>query len=528
MNHCCPIKLTSQIVNPINIGAQIFDILAKSQSHKGIRDKLRLCVLAKINIKYLYSRFAFCGESYTYRKLIFLNCGSIQIQMKKFLKYFALGLLAILVCFGITTYPKLDLISGFSAKSIASGHFIDNRSIEIIEQGDNDISLVNKATNAINDARKFATSSVYGIMERKAIYREGLGSTLINENFDESKPYEVPKRTKNTTNLPFPYGNNEPKDTIFSNIDYKKLNAVVANAFDKDGEKSKRTRAVLVIYKDKIIAEKYDTNFNKNSRLLGWSMTKSITGTMFGILQKQGKIDVTKPASITEWKNDDRTKITLNDLLHMNSGLEWEEKYDKICDATKMLFQAEDMSRVQLEKPIAFAPNTHWNYSSGTTNLLSGILRNQFKTHQEYLDFWYTNLLDKIGMNSALIETDMTGNFVGSSYGWATARDWGKFGLLYLHKGNWNGEQLFDESWAKYVATPTNTSNGRYGAQFWLNAGGHFPDVPREMYYASGYQGQMVAIFPSRDLVIVHLGLSEKFDFNGFLSGVIGSLSEKN
>lgn len=475
-----------------------------------------------------YKSLSFCHyeKSFFYQKLILLNCNQIQIQMKKFLKYFALGILALLLFLVITTYPKLDLISGFSAKSVASGHFIDNRNLKIIEQGDNDIPLVNIASNSINDAGKFATSSVYGIMKRKAIYREGLGATLINENFDESKPYEVPKRTKIKKALPFPYGDLELKDTIFSNIDYKKLNTTVANAFDKKGEKIKRTRAILVIYKDKIIAEKYDANFNKNSRLLGWSMTKSITATMFGILQKQGKINIPKPAPIAEWKNDDRAKITLNDLLHMNSGLEWEEKYDKICDATKMLFQAEDMSRAQLEKPVAFAPNTHWNYSSGTTNLLSGILRNQFKTHQEYLDFWYTNLLDKIGMNSALIETDMSGNFVGSSYGWATTRDWGKLGLLYLHKGNWNGEQLFDESWSRYVATPTNTSNGRYGAHFWLNAAGYFPDVPREMYYASGFQGQMVAIFPSRDLVIVHLGLSEKFDFNGFLSGVIGSLKK--
>jgi CubicO group peptidase (beta-lactamase class C family) len=444
--------------------------------------------------------------------------------MKKFLNYFALAVLVFLIYFGITTYPKLNLISGFSAKSSASGHFLDNRPLQEIEQGDNDIPLVKLATNAINEADKFATSSVYGIMERKAIYREGLGATLINDDFDTSKPYEVPKRSKTKINLPFPYGDNEPKDTVFSNIDYKKLNAAVANSFDKKGEKAKRTRAILVIYKDKIIAEKYDTNFNKNSRLLGWSMTKSITGTLFGILQKQGKIDIYKPAPITEWKNDNRAKITVNDLLHMNSGLEWEEKYDKICDATKMLFQSEDMPRVQLEKPAAFAPNTHWNYSSGTTNLLSGIIRNQFKTHQEYLDYWYSALLDKIGMHSAIIETDMAGNFVGSSYGWATTRDWAKLGLLYLHNGNWNGDQLFDESWAKYVATPTNTSNGRYGAQFWLNAGGYFPDVPREMYYASGFQGQMVAIFPSKDLVIVHLGLSEKFDFNGFLSTVVKSI----
>ena len=149
-------------------------------------------------------------------------------------------------------------------------------------------------------------------------------------------------------------------------------------------------------------------------------MTKSITGTLFGILQKQGKIDIMKPAPIALWKNDNRKNITINDLLHMNSGLEWEEKYDKICDATKMLFLAEDMSISQAEKPAAFKPNSHWYYSSGTTNLLSGILRKQFKNHQDYLNFWYSNLLDKIGMNSALIETDMAGNYVGSSYGWAT------------------------------------------------------------------------------------------------------------
>jgi CubicO group peptidase (beta-lactamase class C family) len=448
--------------------------------------------------------------------------------MKKFLKIFVLLLVVALVYLRITIYPQLDLISGFSAKSVASGHFLDNRNLETIQQGDNDIDKIDWATNEINDSEHFVTSNVHGLKERKAIYREGLGVTLINDDFDVSKPYEVPKRTKINNNLPFPYGNSEPKDTVFSNIDYEKLNAAVENAFDKKGEKNKRTRSIIVIYKNKIIAEKYANGFNKNSRILGWSMTKSITGTLFGILQKQGKFDIMKPAPIAEWKSDERSKITTNDLLHMNSGLEWEEDYGKISDVTKMLFQDEDMSKAQIDKPLVGKPNNKWNYSSGTTNLLSGILRKQFKTHQEYLDFWYTNLLDKIGMNSAIIETDMAGNFVGSSYGWATTRDWAKFGLLYLHKGNWNGEQLFDESWAKYVATPTNTSNGNYGAQFWLNAGGRFPNVPKDMFFASGFQGQMVAIFPSNDLVIVRMGLIEdpEFDFNGLLSGIVESLNK--
>ena len=255
-------------------------------------------------------------------------------------------------------------------------------------------------------------------------------------------------------------------------------------------------------------------------------MTKSITATYFGILQKQGKINVNNSAPIAEWKNDERKNITINDLLHMNSGLEWEEKYDKISDATKMLFQDKDMTKTQIDKPLVGTPNNTWNYSSGTSNLLSGILRKQFKSHQEYLDFWYSSLIDKIGMNSMIVETDMSGNFVGSSYGWATTRDWSKFGLLYLHKGNWNGEQIFEESWTKYVSTPTNTSNGNYGAHFWLNAGGRFPDAPRDMYSCNGYQGQMVFIIPSLDMVFVRMGLKEDpaFDFNALLKGIISSV----
>lgn len=448
--------------------------------------------------------------------------------MKKKLKIAGILLIIMILYLGFTNYPKLDLISGFSAKSIASGYFVGHRSQQIIESGDNDIDLIKLAKNTIHEKDNYATSSVYGLKGRKAIYREGLGVTLINDSFDSSKPYLTPKRVKTNNSLPYPYGNKEPLDTTFATINYAGLEKAVASAFDKKGEKNKRTRSLLVIYKDKIIAEKYDSGFDKNSRILGWSMTKSLTATYFGILQKQGEIDINKPAPIAEWKNDKRSEITINDLLHMNSGLEWEEKYDKICDATLMLFEAEDMAKVQREKPLAGKPNESWNYSSGTTNLLSSILRSQFKTHQEYLDFWYSSLIDKIGMDSMLVETDMAGNYVGSSYAWATTRDWGKFGLLYLHKGNWNGEQLFAENWANYVATPTQTSKGRYGGHFWLNAGGKYPDAPKDLYYASGFQGQKIFIIPSKDLVIVRFGLTddEAFDFNKMLKEILDSIKK--
>lgn len=448
--------------------------------------------------------------------------------MKKFFKIFAVLLLITLVYLRIAIYPQLDLISGFSAKSVASGHFIDGRTLETIQKGDNDIDKIDWATNEINENGKLVVSKVYGLKTRKAIYREGLGATLINDDFDETKPYNVPKRTFLKNNLPYPFGNNNPVDTVFATVDYNKLQKAVESAFDKAGENIKRTRSVVVLYKDHLIAEKYAPGFTANSKILGWSMTKSLTATYFGILQKQGKIDIMKPAPIAEWKNDERSKITINDLLHMNSGLEWEENYNAISDVTKMLFIAEDMTKPQIDKPLVGKPNNSWNYSSGTTNLLSGILRKQFKTHQEYLDFWYSCLFDKIGMDSALVETDMAGNFVGSSYGWATTRDWAKFGLLYLNEGNWNGEQIFDPSWAKYVATPTNGSNGAYGAHFWLNANGKYPDVPRDLYHCSGYQGQMVFIIPSVDLVVVRMGLSEDFDSNAFLREIIGSLKKEN
>lgn len=453
----------------------------------------------------------------------FIPCLKLFI-MKKILKYSFLFLIIILTIGVYINYPKLDLISGFSAKSVASAHFIDGRPLTEIEEGDNDIELVKLASNKILVDEKVAISSVFGLKKRKAIFREGLGATLIDDGYDEKSPYLIPKRNKTSIKKPYPYGNLEPVDTVFKNINYIKLQESIAKAFDNKNEKLKRTRAVVVLYKGKLIGEKYCKGFNKDSKILGWSMTKSITATYFGILEKQGKLSIQDKAPIVEWQKDKRKNITLHNLLQMNSGLEWEEDYGKISDATTMLFNTKDMTKSQLNKPLTGNPNQSWNYSSGTTNLLSGILRSYFSKHQDYLDFWYSSLIDKIGMHSMLIETDMMGNYVGSSYGWATARDWAKFGQLYLDEGQWNGEQLFLPSWSKYVAQPTNGSNGKYGGHFWLNANGDFPDVPKDMYRCGGFQGQMIAIIPSKNLVVVRMGLSESFDFNGFLKDIISSV----
>jgi CubicO group peptidase (beta-lactamase class C family) len=447
--------------------------------------------------------------------------------MKKIIKYIFLFLILGLVYVVFTNYPKLNIITGFSAKSAASGVFLAKRTLESVEKGDNDFSPISKAKNKVDISEQSVTSKIYGLMKRKAVFVEGLGAILINEDYDPKQQFEIPKRNKTTKNIPFPYGNLPQIENEFINVDYKALQIAVDNAFDIGEEKAKRSRSVLVVYKDQIIAEKYADGFDENTLMLGWSMTKSIAATMYGILQKKGLIDINSVTGIPEWQKDDRKNITYNDLLHMNSGLEWEEDYFSLSDVSKMLFLETDMGKVQLNKPLVGKPNETWNYSSGTTNLLCGyLLRQQFKTHQEYLDFWYAELIDKIGMHSAIIEPDLAGSFVGSSYGWATTRDWAKFGLLYLHKGNWNGEQIFNPEWAKYVATPTNGSKGYYGAHFWLNTEGRYPDVPKDLYSCNGFQGQWVLIIPSKDLVIVRTGLVEypDFDLNGFISGIVKSI----
>ena len=437
----------------------------------------------------------------------------------KIVKRILLLTLAILLLTLIIYYPKLNIIAGYSAKNTASSVFLGERSLSFTDTTDNNFSPVNLATNAIDKEKKTANSSVFGLLTRKSIIREGLGSVLTLDKKDEKSNYKTPKRRKTVNDtIPYPYGNGSHKDSVFESIDYKKLNETVNSIFGV-----RKTRAVLVLYKGQIIAEKYSEGFTKDSRLLGWSMTKSIMSTVFGILEHQQKINIQDKAPVESWQNDARKEITIHNLLQMNSGLEWDENYNEISDATKMLFLERDMTKVQEEKPLIGKPNETWNYSSGTSNLLSGILRDQFNNHQSYLDFWYTNLIDKIGMNSMILESDLAGNYVASSYAWATARDWGKFGLLYLHNGAWNGEELFTKEWVDYVTTPTPTSNGRYGAQFWLNTEKQLKDVSQNMYFADGYQGQGVYILPDEDLVIVRFGLSW-FEENEFLKGIIQSI----
>jgi len=433
----------------------------------------------------------------------------------KIFKLISIAILVIIVIVVYTQYPKLNIIAGYAAKNMSTNVFFAERNKDQVHATDNNVPSIKLAKTTVDFNSKITTSSVFGLLSRNAFFREGQGAAVIDDDFDIHQDFLKPKRTLNQSALPYPYGTGRPKDTTFTNINYTNLQTAVDSMFIEDNNAFlKNSRAVVVIYKDQIIAEKYGDGFDKDTEFLGWSMAKSLLATTIGVLEYKTNFDIQKPVvdilDLKDWEKDNRSKITTHHLLKMISGLEWEEDYTKISDVTKMLFLERDMTKTQAEKKLEFEPGTHFNYSSGTTNLISGVLRSQFKTHQAYLDFPYTALIDKIGMNSMLFETDMEGNFVGSSYAWATARDWAKLGLLYLNNGNWNGEQIFSEKWAAYTAEPTKASANEYGAQFWTNTDGFLPDAPRDMYYADGYHGQRIFIIPSKDLVIVRTGLTQK------------------
>jgi len=443
--------------------------------------------------------------------------------MNKNVKRLLLGfLIALITLVVIWQYPKLNLISGFAAKNTASTMFITGRTLESIETNDHNVPLVRLAKSTYDEAKKRASASVYGLMKREAVCRDGLGCVLLTGDADTILYNKQPKRSLSTSALPYPFGDAREADTLFETVDYQKLELALNHVFHD----TIKTRTVLVLYKDHIIAERYSEGFDKSTPILGWSMTKSVLATLYGILQYQGRLSVNDAVSLPSWKDDERKNITLDHLLRMQSGLAWEEDYTTISDVTKMLFLESNMAESQAKKQAVTPPTESWNYSSGTSNLLSGLLRTKFDSYQEYLNFPYNALIDKVGMHSMFLETDLAGNFVGSSYGWATTRDWAKFGLLYLHQGNWNGEQLFDTSWVNYITTPTKHSDGVYGAHFWLNAEGKFPDVPRDLFSANGYQGQHVFIIPSKNLVVVRTGLAEapQFDTNTFLKELLAAI----
>jgi len=429
----------------------------------------------------------------------------------------------------------LPIIAGYGAKNLCSCVFLAGRDPQQVIQQELGASLINLGTFEAHHEDSSATGSVFGLSKRKAIYRKGLGCTLVSEISEEElrkQPISLARKPYvDQDTIAWPDGN-KVNDSLFNKIE--KVNAVVEAAFaEPDKENPVNTRAVIVIHQGNIIAEKYAPTFHADTRLMGWSMTKTITNAIVGVLVKQGKLKVEDPAPVAEWSKDDRSKITLNNLMQASSGLAWQEVYAGASTATNMLFRKKDAGGFAAQSEVEFAPNTKWYYSSGTTNIISRMTKQTIGA-ADYYAFPYQEIFHKIGAYSMTIEPDPSGTFVGSSFSYATARDWARFGLLFLKDGVWNNERIFPEGWVKYSTTPAVAApQGEYGAQIWLNAGNknnpndkRFPDVPNDMYLMDGFEGQSVVMIPSKEVVIVRLGLSQKreFDTNAFVRDVLNAL----
>lgn len=442
--------------------------------------------------------------------------------MKKLLFVLVLFIILLIGAFQVFVVPKLDIVNGYASKKACSCYFISERELKSIKEQDLSESPLNLASLKVNLQDSSVVSSVLGIFKRKAKFKQGLGCVLINGQDDVDNEFRRPLPEVNDS-LAWPFGKKASTLKTYD-VDQGKLEEALDMAFDKNGEFQKKTIALLAIKDDSIILEKYAEGYNQETELLGWSMTKSITNMLVGILVKEGKLSVDQKALFPEW-TDARSEITLDNLLRMNSGLDWDEIYSEVADATEMLFKSDNMPGRAIGSPAAYPPGEVFNYSSGTSNLVGLLLRNQFETVEDYHNFPYEKLFNPLGLESAIIETDEDGNFVCSSYCFATAREWATLGLLYLHKGQWGQDTIFTEDWYNYSITSTQASpDACYGAHIWLNTNHNdIQDGPEDMFKFSGYEGQYVYILPSQNMVIVRMGLSEgpPFDMNGVIKTIL-------
>ncbi len=287
-------------------------------------------------------------------------------------------------------------------------------------------------------------------------------------------------------------------------------------------------RAIVVVERGHIVGEYYAPGFAPATPLLGWSMTKTVMAGVIGMLIKDGRLSL---AQAGFWPGKDgREKIRLEDLLAMSSGLQWNEAYGAVSDVTRMLYLQPDMAAFARSQPLAHPPGEEWLYSSGTALILSRIAQEALASGKaETVDlaaFIKARLFSPLGISTAAIEPDEHGTLVGSSYMYATARDWARYGLFLMQDGVWQGEQLLPPGYVTMMATPVQASRGQYGmGQTWLWGSdaltpGVDPDaafgIPSDAFWMSGHDGQSVCIIKSRQLVIVRLGLTP--DTDGYTS----------
>jgi CubicO group peptidase (beta-lactamase class C family) len=442
------------------------------------------------------------------------------------------------------TWQVIAIGAAYKTKVLCSGMFVSHRSPHDILYEDLE-SILSMMDTKIDFEKKSVTTYFPGVPAQRAIFREGLGCTLL-AGASEAEVLRDGDTAGMNILLPAAkqktfVGLRSPGKNFPPEVSRDKLAGALDKAFsEKDMHNPANTKAVVVVYDGRMIAEHYAPGISADTALSGWSLAKSVTNALVGILVLQGKLSIDQPAPIAEWSgpNDPRKAITLDNLLRMSSGLKFSELPGPfVSDVNLMLLRSRDAAAYAIDKSLQYEPGTYWHYSSGTANIISRIIRNCFGDDSEaYYDFPRKALFNRIGMTSTILEVDASGTFVGSSFIYATARDWARFGLLYLQDGVWEGTRILPPGWVTYTTRPTLASQSRpYGALFWLNRGDMtsnkpkpFEKLPLDTFYASGYEGQNLVMIPSRKLVIVRLGMTKNgkaWEMESFVSDVLAAIS---
>ena len=370
-------------------------------------------------------------------------------------------------------------------------------------------------------------ASTLGLFGSRAVFHDGLGCV---ESHGSREPY-LPKndiealKAKTPPLLPQIAGPIvvEPSDPA--------LKAALDHAFEEPAAPPfRRTKAVVVVHDGKVIAERYAAGIGVDTPLLGFSMTKSVVNALIGILTQQGLVTPSMPAPIPEWRgaDDPRREIEVEHLMRMTTGLDLDETNSGFDPSSRMFLQ-DDTSAYAVGARMIAPPGERWHYSSPTTQILARIVRDAVGGPEQTLAFAWRELFNPLGMRNVTLEFDGAGTLQGSTYMLASARDWARFGLLYLNDGVVGDKRILHEDWVDFCAAATLDTD--YAAGFWTNRSEH-PDakgrvrlgIPRDAFFASGDLGQRIVIMPSQHLVVVRLG--DSVDPTGDIRGLARLVKE--
>ena len=431
---------------------------------------------------------------------------------------------ALLLASSVFVVRVVSILAAYKAKMLCSEVLLAHRDPQAVmtELEVDDLVPLRYINASVDSSAHTTSASVAGLLHHAAFYRDQRGCVL---RFESSPAMTASPDRQHS----------EPADTLLSDVNHA-LDPVLQRAFaEPDPGRLRRTRAVVVVQNGRIVAERYAPGFTPETPLIGWSMTKTVINALVGILVKDGRLAVNRPAPVPEWQSadDPRRAITLDQLLRMSSGLSFDESpWNPVSDVTVMLLGRPDAGLYAARKSLAATPGTVWQYSSGTTNIISRALRAAIHDDAMYAEFPRRALFDKIGMtSSALIETDASGAFIGSSFGYATARDWARLGMLYINDGVWEGQRILPEGWVAYTSTPAPADPRKhYGAHVWLKVADEYSGdavLPADAFHAIGHAGQFVTMIPSAHLVVVRLGLTrypDAWDHTAFVRDVLTAL----